>query len=206
MTYNGKEYSDSCTATVVEPSVKISKSQLKISKNEAFVLTADTLPSGQSVTWTSEDISICTISSTGQIKGVAIGNTMVYATITYGRKTYTDRCNVIAGEPKITLNKTSITMNKGDIESLIASVIAVDGVDISSETKSDISWSSSNTNIATVDSNGSVTSVAVGETMITPKYTFCGIIYTATCKVCVPEIKLNQIIIISLCGRYKHLN
>lgn len=192
MTYNGKEYSDSCTVTVVEPSVKISKSQLKISKNETFTLTADTLPSGQSITWKSEDTSICTISSTGQVKGVAIGNTMVYATITYRGQTYTNKCNVIVGEPKVTLNKTSMTMNKGDVESLIASVIAVDGIDISSETRSDISWTSSNTNIATVDSNGSVKAVAVGEATITAKYTFCGISYTATCKVCVPEIKLSS--------------
>lgn len=192
MTYNGKEYSDSCTVTVVEPSVKISKSQLKISKNETFILTADTLPSGRSITWKSEDTNICTISSTGQVKGVAIGNTMVYATITYGGQTYTDKCNVIVGEPKITLNKTSMTMNKGDVESLIASVIAVDGVDISSETRSDISWTSSNTNIATVDNNGSVKAVTVGEATITAKYTFCGISYTATCKVCVPEIKLSS--------------
>ena len=116
----------------------------------------------------------------------------MYAAITYGGQTYTDYCNVIVGEPKVTLNKTSMTMNKGDVESLIASVIAVDGIDISSETKSDISWSSSNTSIATVDSNGSVKAVAVGEATITAKYTFCGISYSASCKVCVPEIKLNK--------------
>ena len=149
-------------------------------------------PEGQIVTWSSEDTSICTVASNGLITAKSIGNTMITATITYAGNTYIDKCNVIVGEPKVTLNKASMTMNKGDVESLIASVIAVDGIDISSETKSDISWSSSNTNVATVDSNGSVKAVAVGEATITAKYTFCGITYSASCKVCVPEIKLNK--------------
>ncbi|MDE6708636.1 MAG: Ig-like domain-containing protein [Oscillospiraceae bacterium] len=192
ITYNGKEYSDSCSVTVVEPSVKINPSQVKISKNETYQLNAETLPDGVTVSWNSEDNNICTVDSKGKITGKATGNTMVYATISYGGETYQSSCNVIVGEPKVTLNKTSMTMNKGDVESLIASVIAVDGVNITSETKSDISWSSSNTNVATVDSNGSVKAVAVGEATITAKYTFCGINYTASCKVCVPEIKLNK--------------
>lgn len=195
MTYNGKEYSDTCNVTVVEPSVKINFSQVKISKNETFKLSGETIPVGQKITWKSEDPNICSIDSTGVVTGKSIGNTMVYATITYGGASYKASCNVIVGEPKVTLNKTSMTMYVSDTQSLIASVIAVDGVDISSETKSDIIWSSSDSSIITVDSNGSVKGIAVGTATITAKYSFCGISYTASCKVTVdgkPGISLNK--------------
>lgn len=195
MTYNGKEYSDSCNITVVEPSVKLSQSQVKISKNETFKLTGETLPSNQTISWSSEDTSICSIDSTGTITGKSIGNTMVYATIIYGGVSYKTSCNVIVGEPKVTLNKTAMTMYVGDTQSLIASVIAVDGVDISSETKSDISWSTSNSTVAIVDSNGSVKGLSTGTATITAKYTFCDVNYTATCKITIdgkPGISLNK--------------
>ncbi len=193
--YNGKEFADICKVAVVEPSVKISTSQVKISKNETFQLKAETLPENQTITWTSEDTDICTIDSKGIITGKAIGNTMVYASITYAGKTYTSSCNVIIGEPKVSLNKSSMTMYIGDTQSLIASVIAVDGIDISSETKSDIEWTSSNKSVATVDSNGAVKGVSKGNATITAKYTFCGITYSATCNVTVegkPTISLNK--------------
>ena len=195
MTYNGKTYSDSCAVKVVEPSVKISPSQVKISKNQAYQLNATTLPEGQTVTWRSEDTSICTVDSKGKITGKAIGNTMVYATITYGGKTYPSSCNVIVGEPKVSLNKTTMSMYVSDTQSLIASVIAVDGVNISSETKSDIVWKTSDSSVATVDSNGSVNGISVGTATITAEYTFCDVVYPATCKVTVvdkPGISLNK--------------
>lgn len=194
MTYNGKEYLDSCSVTVVEPSVKLSKSQVKISKNETFKLSGETLPSGQTITWKSENTNICSIDSNGTITGKNTGNTMVYATITYGGVSYKTSCNVIVGEPKVTLNKSSMSMYVSDTQSLIASVIAVDGIDISSETRSDITWTSNNTGVATVSSNGSVSAISTGEAIITATYTFCGVKYTATCTVNVngkPGITLN---------------
>lgn len=195
MVYNGKEYSDTCSITVVEPSVKISKSQVKISRNETYQLSAETLPEGQTVTWKSGDTNICTVDSKGKVTGKAIGNTMIYATISYGGETYQSSCIVIIGEPKVTLNKSSMSMYVSDTQSLIASVIAVDGVNISSETKSDIIWTTSNSSVATVDSNGSVKGIAKGFATITAKYVFCGVTYSAICNVTVegkPSISLNK--------------
>ena len=195
MIYNGKIYSDKCSLTVVMPSVKMKYTQAKISRNETLKLLADTLPEDQKITWYSEDNSICSVDSSGVITGKSIGNTLVYASITYGGTTYTDKCNVIVGEPKVSLDKTSMSFYVGDSYSLVASVIAVDGSNISSETRSDISWSSSNNSVATVDSNGAVKAVAMGNATITAKYKFCGISYSATCSVVVqgkPEITLNK--------------
>ena len=195
MIYNGKTYSDKCNLTVVMPSVKMKYSQAKIGRNETLKLMADTLPEGQKITWYSEDTSVCTVDSSGTVTGKTTGNTLVYASIFYGGTTYTDKCNVIVGEPKVILDKSSMSFYVGDTYSLVASVIAVDGSNVTNETKSDISWSSSNSNVATVDSNGTVKAIAMGNATITAKYTFCGISYSATCKVEVqgrPEISLNK--------------
>lgn len=195
MMYNGKQYTDTCAVTVKEPSINLVYSQLKMAKNETITMLANTSPSGQSINWSSEDTSICTISSSGVITAKSIGNTMITGTITYAGATYSSSCNVIVGEPKVTLSKTNLSMYVSDTQSLVASVIAVDGSNITSETKSDISWSSSNSSVATVDSNGAVKAVATGTATITAKYTFCGINYTATCSVTVqgkPTISLNK--------------
>lgn len=193
--YNGKQYTDSCAVTVKEPSIELAYNQLKMAKNETITMLAETSPSGQSINWSSEDTSICTINSSGVITAKSIGNTMITGTITYAGTTYSSSCNVIVGEPKVTLSKTSLSMYVSDTQSLVASVIAVDGSDITSETKSDISWSSSNSSVATVDSNGAVKAIATGTATITAKYTFCGINYTAACSVTVqgkPTISLNK--------------
>lgn len=195
ITYNGKVYTDTATVKVEEPSVELNYHQTKLARNETLQMLYTVKPEGQNVTWSSEDTSICTIAANGLITAKSIGNTMITATITYAGNIYADQCNVIVGEPKVTLDKSTISMYVSDTQSLVASVIAVDGMNITSETKSDISWSTSNSSVATVDSNGAVKGIAKGTATITAKYVFCGITYSATCTVTVegkPSISLNK--------------
>ena len=77
----------------------------------------------------------------------------------------------------VTLNKTSLTLNKGASESLTATVSP------SNATNKSVTWSSSNTSVATVDSNGKVTAVSAGSTTVTVKTNDGG--KTATCAVTV---------------------
>ncbi len=63
----------------------------------------------------------------------------------------------------VTLNKTSLNMKPGDTETLSASVQPSDA------TNKNLTWTSSNTSVATVDSNGKVTAVAEGTAVITAK-------------------------------------
>lgn len=62
----------------------------------------------------------------------------------------------------VTLNKTSLTLNKGASETLVATVLPTNA------TNKAVTWSSSNAGVATV-SNGTVTAVASGSAVITVK-------------------------------------
>ena len=81
----------------------------------------------------------------------------------------------------ITLNKSELTLTAGESTSLTATVTPNDSTDT-------VAWSSSKTDVATVDATGKVTAVAPGEAIITakagPK--------TATCTVKVQAAPCNH--------------
>ena len=89
---------------------------------------------------------------------------------------------------EITLNKTQITIEEDQTENLIATITPENA------TNKEVVWTSSDENVATVDGEGTVTAVGVGESTITAK-TENGI--TATCSVRVvdsipPEIQISK--------------
>ena len=81
----------------------------------------------------------------------------------------------------VKLNKTSLTLDKGKSSALTATVAPSDA------SNKKVTWSSSNTKIAAVDSKGKVTAKGVGTATITVKTADGGKI--ATCKVTVKETK-----------------
>lgn len=84
---------------------------------------------------------------------------------------------------RITIDPTSWTMEVGDKKTLTATVWPA------STGSGDLSWTSSNSSVATVDSNGKVTAVGVGTANITASY---GGSVSATCAVTVVGISLNK--------------
>ena len=77
---------------------------------------------------------------------------------------------------QIVLNKATTTIAVGANETLVATT---------SPNQYVVSWSSSDTNKATVDANGKVVGVAAGTATITAKITVYGVEHTATCEVTV---------------------
>lgn len=84
---------------------------------------------------------------------------------------------------KISLNKTEISIEAGKTETLVATVEPEKAKDKT------VTWSSSNTDVATVDEKGVVTGVAAGEATITAKAGN----KTATCKVSVNVIHVTGV-------------
>ena len=84
---------------------------------------------------------------------------------------------------RITVDPSSWTMEAGDKKTLTATVWP------SSTGSGTLSWTSSNSSVATVDSNGKVTAVGVGTANITASY---GGSVSATCAVTVVGISLNK--------------
>lgn len=78
----------------VTPSVLLNKHSATIEEGKNAELTASVIPSGTSVTWTSSDTLVATVSD-GSVAGVDAGNAIITAAITVDGVTYTDTCTVV---------------------------------------------------------------------------------------------------------------
>ncbi len=87
----------------------------------------------------------------------------------------------VAVPTSITLNKESLELNVGEIETLTANVLPTDTI------YPNVSWSSSDDSVATVDENGKVTAVSEGTASITATSTYDSTVKN-TCEVTVSNI------------------
>lgn len=142
---------------------------------ELFAVVSPTNATDKKVTWSTSDAKVATVSN-GVVKAVGKGTATITAKTSNG---ITKTCKVTVTVPavaKVTLSKTSATINKGKTLTLKATVTPADA-----ENKA-VTWSSSNTKVATVNSSGKITAKGVGTATITAK-TKNG--KTATCKITV---------------------
>lgn len=184
-----KKLTASCIVTVVAQivpvtSVSLNNTVLSVKQGKTATLTASVYPSNATnkyVSWSSSNTNVATISNSGVITAVNQGSSTITVTTNDGHKTAT--CVVTVTEPtrvtSVSLDKSSLSLKVDRTSSLIANVLPSDAYDKS------ISWSSSNTNVATVNNNGEITAKAVGTTTITATTTDGG--FTANCSVTVEE-------------------
>lgn len=177
-----------CKVTVVgipAESITLDKEHITLVKKETAQLTATVLPEDaddKTVTWASSDNNIATVDDNGLVTAVAAGETKVTASCGDLFAECVITVEGIAAE-SITLNKTSLEMELDETAQLTATVLPEDA-----ENK-EVSWSSSDSKIATVDANGLVTAVAAGKATVTAS---CGNI-TADCAVTVNGRKSESI-------------
>lgn len=82
---------------VVVPSVTLDKDTLSLEEEETATLVATTVPAGETVTWTTSDDTVATVSG-GVVTAVAVGTATITATITVDEVDYTATCAVtVAG-------------------------------------------------------------------------------------------------------------
>lgn len=89
--------------TEIVPAVLINKHVITVYVDDTVKLTARTLPSGETVTWSSDDTTTATVTSGGIVEGKVAGDTIITATITVDGVDYSDTCTVIvetAPEPE----------------------------------------------------------------------------------------------------------
>ncbi len=137
--------------------------------------------SGYTVTWSSDDTDIATVDSSGVVSGVAEGSATISAAVDDGSG------NTITGSAALTVGATVASVAVTPQEAFIfpteqaqldASVEDANGNELTGRT---VTWSSQDTNVATVDSAGLVTAVSVGTTTITAESE--GVTDTATIDV-----------------------
>lgn len=127
-----------------------------------------------SVTFSSSNEKVATVSDDGTVTAKAVGSAVITATATGG---VTATCNISVGTftKEVALDRTELTLNVGQTSPLVASVKP------DNATNKNVKFSSSNAKIAKVDAKGVVTGVAAGSATITVSTVDSG--KKATCKV-----------------------
>ena len=144
-------------------SISLDKNSLSLVKGDSETLVATVNPANAShkkVSWTSSDTGVATVDSEGRVSAIANGSATISAQIDDIKAT----CDVTVTVPieSITLNKTELSLTKGQTETLIATIIPSDA------TESTVKWETTNSHIASVE-NGKVTAMGGGKATITAK-------------------------------------
>ena len=172
---------------IVEPtlaeSIVLDNSEITLKASETAELRVTILPeltTDKTVIWSTSDKSVATVDANGLVTAIAVGETDITATTTDGSNlSATCKVTVIPTlATSITLDKTEISLEATQTAELTATVLTELTTDKS------VIWLSSNNAIATVDANGLVTAISVGEATITAT-TADGSNLSATCKVTV---------------------
>lgn len=144
------------------------------------ILVYPELASNPAVSYTSQDEAICTVDAEGKITGVATGHTSVVVTSVDGDKT--DSLTVLVVDEfvrGITLDKTELTMNIGEMTKLLPEIVPYSALN------KHITFTSSDNSIVSVKQNGQITAVSAGTAVITVTTKEGG--FTATCTVTVSD-------------------
>ena len=191
-TVDGTNLSATCQVAVNIPteikatSISLDKTTLSLSSvGQTSQLTATVLPTNatnKSVTWTSSNTSVATVDANGLVTAKANGTATITATTTDGsNKSAT--CSVTVSAPilvtGVSLSQTSLTFSAFNATQTLTATVTP-----SNAANKTLTWTSSNTSVATVSSNGVVTSKGYGTATITAKTTD-GSNKSATCSVTV---------------------
>jgi len=159
--------SSGITVTQLVTGISLNSTTLTLNRttsNPTSTLTATITPtnaSNKNVTWSSNNTAVATVSTAGVVTGISAGTATITCTAADGSgKTAT--CSVTVNQlvTGITLSKTSTTITAGNTETITTTIAPTNA------TNQNVTWSSSNTAVATV-SGGTITAVAEGTVTIT---------------------------------------
>ena len=180
-----------CSVYVTDPnpsvkSVSLNESTLEIDLGENSTLTATVMPYNavdKSVTWESSDTDVATVAN-GVITAVGVGETTIKVTTVDGGFTATCIVTVVDNSIHVTgvsFENDTETIEQNDTITLVPIIAPTNA------TNTNVTWESSDTDVATVNSNGVVTGVMPGEATIT--VTTEDGSFTATCVITVTAIE-----------------
>ncbi|MGD8188800.1 DUF5057 domain-containing protein [Brevibacillus ginsengisoli] len=180
-----------CKVTVEESvdQVQVSPNEKIINVGEKVQLTATVLPvnsTNKNVTWSSANSTIASVSNTGLVTGLKPGKVIITATSADGKKTGQATITVKQPVTGVSIDPSTITLVVGDDPKHLTAVIQP-----ADATNQDVSWSSSNDQVVTVDQNGNVTGVKAGTATITVSTDDGN--FKATCSVKVIDKTLYEV-------------
>jgi trimeric autotransporter adhesin len=171
VTIGGKSATVAVTvAQVPVASVTVSPTSLSLTAGQTSSLTATAkdatgnILTGRAETWTSSNTGVASVSSSGVVSAVAAGSATI--TVTIGGKSATASVTVTVSQTvaTVTVSPSSGTLTVGNQMQLTATDKTSGGTVVTGQS---VSWSSSNTSVATVTASGIVTAVTAGGATIT---------------------------------------
>lgn len=194
ITVNFQSLSTSFNVYVFPPDVSVSQSTATLRIGETIKLSASVNnPSVNSITWSSSDSSVATVSSSGLVTAKGVGTAKIQAYSGGGSSS----CIVTVIQPSISLNTTSATLylgTTGNTRQLTATT---------TPSGSSVTWTSSDSNIATVSTSGLVTAKGIGTATITA--TANGVSTRCTVTVSNPTISVSPTAPTLMIGETKQL-
>ncbi len=183
-TTDGSNLSASCKVTVGKKveSLRLNAATIKWAVGKSGSFKPTITPSdatNKTLSWTSSNPSVATITSSGKLTAKAIGTTTITCKTTDGSN-LSATCQVTVGKKveSLKLNAATIKWTVGKSGSFKPTVTPADAINKT------LSWTSSNTAVATITSAGKLTAKGVGTAVITCKTTD-GSNLSATCRVTV---------------------
>lgn len=147
--------------------IKLDKTQETLEIGETLALTATVIPdnaTNKNVIWSSSDSNVATVSQSGVVTAIAEGTTTISAVSEDNGKTAT--CIVTVQPPVV--NVTGVSLNKTSAEIEVDSTVQlIATITPSNATNRRVSWSTSDSSIATVSESGVVTGILPGTALIT---------------------------------------
>ncbi|RRD56688.1 leucine-rich repeat protein [Tannerella forsythia] len=192
-----------CDVTVKEviavTGVTLSPTSLNLEVGQTGALTATVAPAtatDKSLTWTSRNMTVATVDGSGTVEGIAPGTAIIEVKTVDGGKTATCAVTVKAAAAPViavtgvTLSPTSLNLEVGQTGALTATVAPA------TATNKKVTWTSSDTTIATVDGSGTVKGIAPGTATIAVKTVDGGKTARATVTVkaaTAPTVKVTSV-------------
>ena len=158
--------------------LKFSQSTYTVKAGSKLTLVCKATPASATETnykWSSSNKKIATVSSKGVVKGLEAGKVTITAKTQDGKIKATCTVKVIMPAKGVSLSKTSLTLGTGKT----ATVEAV--FKPKNTTNKNVTWTSSNYDVADVSSSGKITAKKTGNAVITVKTKDGG--FKATCRV-----------------------
>lgn len=116
----------------------------------------------QNVTWTSSNTAVATVNASGLVTAVAAGTAAITVKTVDGNKTATSAITVAAiPVSSAAVSPASASLYAGNTQQLTVTISPANA------TNKNVTWSSSNSAVATVNSSGLVTAVSAGTVTIT---------------------------------------
>lgn len=143
--------SKTCTITVKRPKIQLNKSSIKLYRGQTAKLFA-TVSSNFNPIWKTNKSSVAIVDENGTVTAKKHGTAIITATLDGIAKS----CEIIVEPPDIKLNETELKLTTSTTVKLIATV----------SSGNPVTWSTSNENVLSVDSDGLITAWQKGRAYV----------------------------------------